>query len=315
MRLREMVYTLNLDLPKLQTPTKQEALPGTNVAGVQISGLDGVRSAAASLSKISALRASALEVLQQPFAKHLLDGVWMPQAEYDQLRMKLFALRDAATLLLQALLASTSQQRPNVVSVRLPHPKDLSGLEDSVKFLKIGLEHPIAVLLGESIEFDAFDVGTEWLDLLALTDATVSCTLGLWWAALRVQQKRAEVGKTQEEARSVALDNNHKEVVDKTFARILERAEEHIVEELVGKCAPDKKGQPEVTAKVLVALGALIKLRESGGTIVPALTAPKAIREMSNEIEKVPAELPAPPAPPLLPPGPSVATPPDQPPQ
>jgi hypothetical protein len=270
-------------------------------SGTRVDGLGLIRLAAQELSGVEALKATSLRVLGLPFAGLLQDSVWMPPEDFAGFQSEIVALRNQSSQLLESLRAVTSPQGETVISVQIPPTRTLKELSETLRILLIGIEHPISVVIGESVEFDGFDSGTNWVDILTMTEAGVTFALSLWWAVLKLEKKRGEVNEQHERARAVTLDNDHTKVIDDTFARILEHTEAEIIKEVLGKNRPEKAAEPEVAAKVMAALAALSTLRKGGGNIVAALTAKPAVREMSAKIQAAPSELPAPPPVPLLP--------------
>lgn len=191
MRLRDTFTLLQNNLVPLGIrATATKAQDGR--AATQYHGLDALRHALQAVEPIPAMTHRVQNVLTHAFMQSGRDVMTIPNDELGNWPTLLEAVNKQATLLVEVLQATVSEEKETTLAIELPETTDVGSLAEYVVDLAKFFEKFSGLPVGEgdqrigSVALSGFDVGSQWLILdpgtveaLALIGWVVRCAMHL----------------------------------------------------------------------------------------------------------------------------------------
>jgi hypothetical protein len=207
-----------------------------------------------------------------------VDSYYLNESEIKGLRIQLSLLLEEMKNFSQTLAELVHETEPNVISIKIPDPKDFIELRDIANRLNnIFNQTLINDDLNSKIEIVNFDVGSYWIDIIVSNAQALPFIGGLAWSGAVVYKKIQEGRLIASKVKEMNISNSAlEEILDKSRETINGTADmeaNHLYKAFF------KGKDNEQVERIKFALKEIGELYADGGEIHPALNAPEIVKK------------------------------------
>jgi hypothetical protein len=292
MRLREIQGILADAIEALTFRVVQEPT-AAGVPGGKVLGLRRIASGLGKLTELPAIADPARRALAHPYFQHPEGQFHVDFGAAQNFENTITPVRQQAIMLKAMVDATVEPEQALSITVRVPSVSTLDDLEEVISDLATVLKQALLphYEMG-AFRLAGFDTGSMWIDIALDTKEALALILAVAAVALRLLKYKAELRAKEDEAKASLPAEQVKMMVD-VFGELLKAKRI----EWSGEIAPGN-ATPEDKTRLLVAVDTLTDLSAAGAEVVPALSAPREVKE--NYLAVVKAFEPAKHAPPQL---------------
>jgi len=232
-------------------------------------------------------------ILQHPYWNHASDSFSVSAPEFTPLITFSTQLIQAVTPYHKALLMVVPKGEPDMISIKIPDPKDFDELVNIARDLQLIFERTIR---GSStkgnVRISNFDTGSFWIEFFVGNPDAVSLVAELCNAAVYLLKNRIEENKKKIDFESLKIESADKKLVIDSVLKAIDKRIDDIAdiqtEYIHVKFFPNtKQGDNVPVDEIKKAISILSNLYEKGAEVYPAIETSPEIKEVFPDIKKI----------------------------
>lgn len=172
MRVRETLQILQQNLSQI-SPKHQGPQPNQTPQQVVLYELNRVRTALRELANVKAINPHVTTLMSEPVIQDLREHLACSPEDWNRILSKIVQIQQRGGLIIEVLQEAVTVGSPLTVSIKIPPQRDLLTLAQTITVLNKIFDRPARRLMGEGVEFDGFDTGTDWVEIRAATEGVL----------------------------------------------------------------------------------------------------------------------------------------------
>jgi hypothetical protein len=208
--------------------------------------------------------------------------VGVPEAQ--QFGSEVLAFNQVVTALEEALDAALPPQDPLAADLRIPQFNSVKALADFLQDMEIVFHSVVEIApatevpaTGEPCRFNRFDIGSNWVVVVAISPFVLASIYRRWREAARIaafMQTRAVI---REQESLLKIGVQHAKAAQDAFDKLIGAMTQEAIKSLRGEAAPL---DPETQQRAAHAVGICAEAIERGARLVLSNNAPEEIAKL-----------------------------------
>ncbi|GHV41730.1 hypothetical protein FACS1894179_10070 [Bacteroidia bacterium] len=285
MRLRDLKRELDEYIPLLNMDV-ESINRGNGVVAYKLKNVKDLQKAVSGIGKLNLFDERINTIKKYPLYTHSENSIIFSEAEYKPLTATIKSLLEECTNLSNALGGLITKENPNLVSIKIPDPKDFLDLGDTITKLNTIFSQTLyANEIKGDVKIANFDSGSYWIDIIVTGASVVNIIAGLAWSGVIVYKKLQEGRLVQAQVKQMNISN-------KALEEIIEKSKDAVngVAEIEASFLYNtffKGDDNEQIGRIKHALKELAELYSQGAEIHPAINASSEIKKEFPDYKKI----------------------------
>jgi hypothetical protein len=283
LRITKQIFDENVPLLILKI---EKINRGNNVMAYKLTNSKELQKAITEISRLGLFENRISNIKKYPLYTHSENSIIFSENEFQSLSVEIKHLLEECTNLANAISQLIKKEDPNLISIKIPEPKDFADLERIASKLNIIFSQTLfADEIKGSVKVANFDNGSYWIDILVTGATVINVIAGLAWSGVVVYKKLQEGRLIQEKVREMKISNNAiEEIIDKSkdAVNVVASSEANFLYNTFYKGKDN-----EQVERIKLALKELAELYSQGGEIHPALAASSQIKNEFPDFKKL----------------------------
>jgi len=274
MRLKEIFKILSDNLNGLNI----SVTPLSGTANVRVDRLNQLRVAIYNIEKTGLFEKDILLLKEMPTFASTLDSLTISSEQNNLLNTSLNNIKNGINVFKDSISENIPIEfSDDIISIKLPNKMDLNDLNKIIELLKKSLSIPLAEAeINDTIEINAFESGSYWIDILVHSAEAVSLIAAITWAGAFIHKQYLEAKIHWAYIESLETKNDHLKDLRENAKKLMDS----LVETEAQNLEKDyyKEVDPERTKRLILAIESMSKLIEKGTEVHPNLLASENLK-------------------------------------